>query len=76
MKLREYCRREGIMHKKIMVLLGVSNVTVYRLMNNICDPKLSWAIKIEDFTNGEVSLRELAAKPPAKPTKKANKRSS
>lgn len=68
MKLKEYFTKNGISLHKFAKLIGVSNSTLYNIIDGKNDVRLSIAIKIEDLTNKAVTARDLL---PANPKYKS-----
>ena len=61
MDLRQYMRVQNITIQKMANALGISTGTMHNIFNGR-DPKLSLAMKIEEFTNSEVTCEDLLSR--------------
>lgn len=59
MKLREYLDQEGLKQYVFCRKLGVTESTLYSILCEKRDLRLSLALKIEDLTDGKVKCKDL-----------------
>lgn len=59
MKLSEYIEDMGISVAKLTRISGLTKRSIYNLMNEKRDIRLSTAVKIERATKGKVTCREI-----------------
>ncbi|NGX51074.1 MAG: hypothetical protein K1060chlam2_00931 [Chlamydiae bacterium] len=59
MLLEEYLRESGLTKKAFAKLVEISTTNLWKIRKGISTPSLKTAKKIEEFTEGEVTMREL-----------------
>ena len=59
MKLKEYIEEYGVAVGKFAKIVGTTPRTVYMIMNQETEPKLSIALRIVQGTKGVVSFEDL-----------------
>ena len=62
MTLKEWIYQERLTQDEFAKLVGVSRRTICSILGGIWMPSLSLALRIEERTNGEVTMRDLATK--------------
>ena len=59
MRLKDYCKKEGISQEAFSYLIGVSPSHVCQIIKGIRNPSIHLIRKIEEVTNGLVKVSDL-----------------
>lgn len=59
MLLEEYIKKSGLKKKSFAQSVGISTTNLWKILKGITRPSLKTAQKIEEFTEGRVSMQEL-----------------
>jgi len=59
MLLEEFIRKSGLKKKSFAQSVGISTTNLWKILKGITRPSLRTAQKIEEFTEGKVSMQEL-----------------
>jgi len=59
MKLKDYMKQERLTETKLSADIGISQQHLNRLIRMLSNPSLPLAKKIQEKTNGQVSIEEL-----------------
>ena len=59
MKLAEYLRKNNITHGEFACMVGVQRPHITHILNGRKNPSIELAVRIEDATNGKVTLKDL-----------------
>jgi plasmid maintenance system antidote protein VapI len=60
MTLAEFLDANNIDRKAAQASLDVSESYISRLINRVCDPSFDIALKLDIFSGGKISIREMA----------------
>lgn len=70
MLLEEFLENSGLKKKAFAKSVGISTTNLWKILKGISRPSLKTATKIEEFTEGKVSMNELLLGESAKPSNK------
>ena len=59
MILEDFIRTSGLKKKSFAQAVGISTTNLWKILKGITRPSLKTAQKIEEFTEGQVSMQEL-----------------
>lgn len=59
MILEDFIRKSGLKKKSFAQSVGISTTNLWKILKGITRPSLKTAQKIEEFTEGKVSMQEL-----------------
>ena len=59
MLLEEFLEKSGLKKKAFAKSVGISTTNLWKILKGISRPSLKTATKIEEFTDGKVSMNEL-----------------
>ncbi len=59
MLLEEFIKNSGLKKKSFAQSVGISTTNLWKILKGITRPSLKTAQKIEEFTEGKVSMQEL-----------------
>ncbi|WP_194847755.1 helix-turn-helix domain-containing protein [Candidatus Neptunochlamydia vexilliferae] len=59
MLLEEFIKSSGLKKKSFAQSVGISTTNLWKILKGITRPSLKTAQKIEEFTEGKVSMQEL-----------------
>ena len=59
MLLEDFIKKSGLKKKSFAQSVGISTTNLWKILKGITRPSLKTAQKIEEFTEGKVSMQEL-----------------
>ncbi|NRA90293.1 MAG: helix-turn-helix transcriptional regulator [Simkaniaceae bacterium] len=59
MLLEEYIKNSGLKKKAFADAVGISTTNLWKILKGITRPSLKTAQRIEEYTEGQVSMQEL-----------------
>lgn len=59
MLLEEFIKKSGLKKKSFAQSVGISTTNLWKILKGITRPSLKTAQRIEEFTEGKVSMQEL-----------------
>ncbi len=66
MLLEDFIKKSGMKKKSFAQSVGISTTNLWKILKGITRPSLKTAQKIEEFTEGRVSMQELLFRKPLK----------
>ena len=58
-KLKQFIDKNGCKYRWLAMQLGISPARFYRILEGKLDVTLAEAVRIEDFTKGEICVRDF-----------------
>ncbi|MBF5058651.1 helix-turn-helix domain-containing protein [Candidatus Neptunochlamydia vexilliferae] len=65
MLLEDFIRSSGIKKKAFAQFIGISTTNLWKLLKGLNKPSLKTAQKIQEFTNNQVTIKELLSGKPS-----------